>query len=275
MSADAATAMELHDVRFGFASRPDFLGPVSLKLAAGECWAVVGPNGAGKSTLLRIMAGLLEPHAGSVTVDGHSLNDLSIRDRARRIAFMPQQLPTELADTVTEVVLWGRHPHRGLGIFESADDRAQAERAMRVTGTLPFADRRLDTLSGGEAQRVHLAAALAQQTKILLLDEPTASLDLVHQQDIFRVLRHTAMADGVSVVVVTHDVNLAASYGTHALVLDDGGVAAAGPTKDVLTPEVLSPVYGVELISISTSEDSDRRWLVPAPGRIGTEIAQC
>lgn len=275
MDGDTSIALELHDVRFGYETKPDFLGPITLCVRAGECWALVGPNGAGKSTLLRVMAGLIRSSAGLLHVAGRHLGDLSVQDRAKLVAFLPQHVPTDLTDTVAEIVRLGRHPHRSFGLFESEQDHLEAERAMRVTGTLPFADRSLNTLSGGEAQRVHVAAALAQQARVLLLDEPTASLDIVHQQAIFRVLRQRAMADGIAVVVVTHDVNLAAPFCTHAIVLDSGRVAASGTTADVLTPEILSPVYGLELISISTSDESNRRWLVPVGGQLESGAGEC
>ncbi|MCH9001270.1 MAG: ABC transporter ATP-binding protein [Planctomycetes bacterium] len=264
MSPDHKPSLTLSEVRFGFESRTDFLGPVSLSVAGGECWAIVGPNGAGKSTLLRIMAGQLAPKSGSVTVCGRPMRQLASRARAKLVAFVPQHPMTDLDDSVREVVLMGRFPHRQFGLFESSEDQTQADRAMGITGTSLLADRRLKTLSGGEAQRVHVAAALAQGTDVLLLDEPTASLDLVHQQTIFRILHARAKSDGLAVVVVTHDVNLAAQFCTHVLVLDDGRCAAVGTPDDVLTPEVLAPVYNLELLALTSPDTPGRRWLVPA-----------
>ena len=263
MDPDAAAMLTLRDVRFGFAGRPDFLGPVTMSVDRGACWAIVGPNGAGKSTLLRLMAGLQQAHSGLVEFRGTPLEGMSSRARARRIAFVPQQTPHDLDFRVQDVVLLGRFPHRSLGLFESAEDYAIAERAMEVTGTLALADRAIATLSGGEAQRAHVAAALAQQTEVLLLDEPTASLDLKHQLGIFRLLRTRAATDGRAVVVVTHDVNLAAQFCSHVLVLDDGRPAAQGPPADVLLPEVLQPIYDVELTTLATPGKPDRRWILP------------
>jgi iron complex transport system ATP-binding protein len=237
-----------------------------MAIERGQCWAIVGPNGSGKTTLLRLMAGLSKPRAGQVEIDGVRLDAMSARARAQRVAFVPQQAPTDLDFCVRDIVLMGRFPHRTLGLFESADDYATADRAMEATETSCFADRRLATLSGGEAQRVHVAAALAQQTGILLLDEPTASLDLQHQLAIFGILHHRAAEDRLAVVVVTHDVNLAAQFCTHVLVLHDGHTAATGSPKEVLTPNVLRPVYGVELLALTVSGDPDRRWIVPTHG---------
>ncbi len=263
MSDSLPTMLELDGIRFGYPARPGFLGPISVQIARGECWAIVGPNGAGKSTLLRLMAGLLPPGGGSVRVLGQTLGGLSPRDRARRIAFVPQHPPADLDLTAGETVLLGRFPHRTLGLFESAEDHAATKRAMEMTETISFADRPLSTLSGGEAQRVHVAAALAQEPELLLLDEPTASLDLQHQLAIFGLLRRRTRGADLTVVAVTHDVNLAAMFCTHALLLDDGHVAAVGSPQTVLTPETLSPVYGVKLETLSVPGDPTRRVLVP------------
>jgi iron complex transport system ATP-binding protein len=264
-------ALHLHDLHFGFPRRPDFLGPVSLSVQPGDTWAIIGPNGAGKSTLLRLMAGLLPPNSGAIEWSGTSLAKLSPRTRAQTIAFLPQRSPTDFDLTVREVVLMGRFPHRSLGLFESANDQRIADEAMQTTAVSPLADRLLSTLSGGEAQRVHLAAALAQKPKLLLLDEPTASLDLEHQLSIFELLRRIARERGVAVVVVTHDVNLAARYCDHVLLLDDGRVAAVGSPREVITPAVLEPVYRVGLAAVPLS-GGDGDWIVPRAKSMASTI---
>ena len=266
MYPDEGERLTLRDVRFGYPRRPEFLGPISLAVRAGEFWAVVGPNGAGKSTLLRLMAGLTVPLSGEITQRGESLIRLSPRRRARSIAFVPQRTPCDLDATVRDVVLMGRFPHRLLGLFESALDHRIAEQAMATTQTLPFVDRALSTLSGGEAQRVHLAAAIAQEPRLLLLDEPTASLDIEHQLAIFSILQDRTRVDGLSVVVVTHDVNLAARFCTHVLLLNDGKAAAMGPPDAVVTPAVLEPVYGVRLASVEVPGEVGANWIVPISG---------
>jgi iron complex transport system ATP-binding protein len=265
VSADESPLLELAGIRFGFPERPDFLGPVDLSVKSGECLAVVGPNGAGKSTLLRLMAGLLKPQQGEVRVDGQSLPSLSPRARARRMAFLPQGISaSELDYSVREIVLMGRFPHRSWSLFESAEDHRIAEDAMATTATGLFADRPVQTLSGGEAQRVHIAAALAQQPDVLLLDEPTSSLDLQHQLGIFGLLHDLAVRDGLAVVVVTHDINLAARFGTKVLLMDNGRPAAYGKPEKVIKPSVLEPVYGVGLMVLTMSEGGRQRWIVPA-----------
>ncbi|UCE60042.1 MAG: ABC transporter ATP-binding protein [Phycisphaerales bacterium] len=261
MPPDPPAMLTLEDVRFGFPERPDFLGPVAVTVQRGECWAVVGPNGAGKSTLLKLMAGLHPPHVGEVRLGGGLIGKLSIRQRARQVAFVPQHVPVDVDMSVQDVVLMGRFPHRSLSLFESPEDREIARRAMEVTATSGLVKRSLATLSGGETQRVHIAAAITQQPELMLLDEPTASLDLQHQLAIFRILRDRAWYDGLAVVVVTHDVNLAARFCSHVLLLDEGQVASMGAPADVVTPDVLAPVYGVELATLG---GADYRWIVPA-----------
>ena len=148
-SPDTSAVLDLDDVRFGFATRPDFLGPITLDVRRGECWGIIGPNGAGKSTLLRLMAGLYKPRVGRVSVGPDRLTDLPLREQAKRLAFLPQHPPVDLEFAVRDIVLMGRFPHRSLGLFESADDHRIADRAMQITGTLCFADRAISTLSGG------------------------------------------------------------------------------------------------------------------------------
>lgn len=274
MAADACSMLNLEDVRFGFPTRPNFLGPITLSVDHGECWAIIGPNGAGKSTLLRLMAGLHKPHGGRVSIGGDALTDLSGRQRAKRMAFVPQHPPVDLDLSVRDIVLMGRFPYRSLSLFEAAEDYSIADRAMEITETLSFADRAIATLSGGEAQRVHVAAAIAQEPQLLLLDEPTASLDLQHQQAIFHILCDRAGRDGLAVVVVTHDVNLAARFCTRVILLSDGRAVATGSPAEVVTPEILGPVYGVELTTLKSPRDPDRRWVVPvgpARGRADSE----
>jgi iron complex transport system ATP-binding protein len=259
-------------VRYGYPACPDFLGPIDLAIHAGDCWAIVGPNGAGKSTLVRLLAGLRRPAAGSIELHGRRLGSLTPQERARRIAFLPQSACGALTDvqlTAHELVLMGRYPHRRIGLFESPEDWRIADEAMRITDVYGYRDRRLSTLSGGEAQRVHLAAALAQQPELLILDEPTTGLDLKHQIDLFEILRDQVSGCGPDAglrklsawMVVTHDVNLAARYATHVLLLHEGRAIASGPPQAVLRPSVLENVYGVRLHSLADAEGHP--WLVP------------
>ncbi|MFQ5495953.1 MAG: ABC transporter ATP-binding protein [Phycisphaerae bacterium] len=263
MTTDHGAILQLTDVRFGYAAPSPFLGPIDFELCPGQCWAVVGPNGAGKTTLLRLLAGLAKATSGSVHLRGRPIESLSHRDRARVIAYLPQHTPADLDLAVRDVVLMGRFPHRSMGLFESAEDHRIAERAMECTAVTALADRPLATLSGGEAQRVQLAAALAQAPAVLLLDEPTASLDLQHQLEIFGILRDRAAGGGLAVVVVTHDVNLAGQFCSNVMLLDKGRCVLAGPPDEVLTPATLESVYGVRLATLTLSDLPGRQWVVP------------
>ena len=251
-------------VRFGFAQRPDFLGPVTLTVRAGEFLTIVGPNGAGKSTLLRLIIGLLKAQRGVIELAGDPVETIPLRERARLAAFVPQQGVLAEDHTARELVLMGRFPHRTLGLFESERDHRAVEEALRITSTIELADRRMATLSGGESQRVHIAAAIAQEPRLLVLDEPTASLDIQHQLAVFSILRRLALRDGLGVVVVTHDVNLAAGFGTRVLLLSNGRVASLGEPGEVITPEVLEPVYGVKMMALHSRERPGAYWVVPA-----------
>lgn len=254
--------LRLDSVRFGYPGRGDFLGPVSMEVTAGQRWAIVGPNGAGKSTLLRLMAGLLRPTGGRIRIADMDNREIRSRDRARWLALLPQHPPHDLPITAREVVLMGRFPHRSLGMFESPGDHLAAERAMRTTGILELADRPIATLSGGEAQRVHLAAAIAQNPKVLLLDEPTASLDLQHQLTVLRILTDLAAKESVAVIMVNHDVNQALRFCSDAILLHRGQPVASGKPDSVLTPEVLRPVYGVSLADVCVPTRPDLRFVV-------------
>jgi iron complex transport system ATP-binding protein len=232
-------------MRFGYPeSAPLFTG-LDLDVRAGELLAIVGPNGAGKSTLLRLLVGILTPTQGEVALHGRPLSDWLGRERARRIALLPQDPLAPPDMTVAEVVRLGRHPYMGLRIFESPDDLAVVDQALSATQTLEFANRPMSTLSGGEAQRVHLAAALAQQPAVLALDEPTSSLDLAHQLRIFRLLRDLTRTASLAAVVVTHDVNLAGRFADRLCVLHRGAVAAVGTPADTMRAPLLAEVYGV------------------------------
>jgi ABC-type cobalamin/Fe3+-siderophores transport system ATPase subunit len=252
-----------NSIRFGYSGGAEFLGPISLAIEPGQCWAIVGPNGAGKSTLIRLLAGLLSPTQGNVTCDGRDLSEWTGRERARRISYVPQGFNAELDIRAADFVLMGRFPHRSLGLFESAEDHAQSEIAMRSTQTLEFADRRMDTLSGGERQRVCLAAALAQSAPMMLLDEPTAALDIPHQLRIFELLQSASRRDRLAVVVVTHDVNLAAMFCSHVLLLSQGRAVAIGTPDEVLIPAHLNRVYGASFAFATTPQAPNVKWIVP------------
>ncbi|MDE3155101.1 MAG: ABC transporter ATP-binding protein [Acidobacteriota bacterium] len=236
------------DVSFSYAGPAGarVLGDVSLRARRGDLIGILGPNGSGKTTLLKVLTGMLAPSAGSVTLDGVALASRSRRELARRIAFVPQDTVAAFDYTVLEVVLMGRYPHLGPFELEKADDLAAAHAALAATRTDAFAGRRFATLSGGERQRVAIASALAQAPDILLLDEPTASLDIGAQLDIATLLATLNREHGLTIVLSTHDLNFAGSLCRQLVLLSRGRVLAAGGTADVLTPATIRALYGVD-----------------------------
>ncbi len=219
---------------------------VSLAVPTGSLFGILGPNGSGKTTLLRILAGIIEPRSGRVLLDGADIRTLSRRAVARRIAVVPQETHLAFDYSVLEVALMGRYPHLGTFSLEGPRDVGIARDALAATGTLDFAARRFSTLSGGEKQRVVIASAVAQEPKVMLLDEPTASLDLGYQMEIASLVRQLNEAQAVTIVVATHDLNFAASVCSHVALLSRGRMVADGPTDSVLTRKSIEELYGVQ-----------------------------
>ena len=223
------------------------LSGLDLEVAAGSVVALAGPNGVGKSTLLKLIAGTMAPRRGTVRVDGRDVSRMTARERARLVAVVPQSPELPPGASALDVALMGRNPHLGLLSWESEDDVAIALDAMRQTGAAEFADRPVDRLSGGERQRVAVAMALAQQTPILLLDEPTANLDLAYQPAIMRLLREVA-GQGRAVVAAVHDLTLAAQFCDEIALLSNGRRIAHGPPWEALTEDLIRQVYGADVL---------------------------
>jgi iron complex transport system ATP-binding protein len=235
------------DVWFSYPGAAPTLQGLSLDVGSGDCVALVGPNGSGKSTLLSCLSGTRRPSRGDVSLDGRPLRTIPRREMATRVAVLPQGIPTTAPFTVEEIVQMGRFPYRGLlGAYTDADRRAVDE-ALRRTGTSGFRGKVASELSGGERQRVFLAKTLCQEPRILLLDEPTGSLDLRYQVAILSLVRDLHQADGIGVLAVLHDVNLAALFFDRVVVLDAGSVVADGSAEEVLTRGLLRDVYGVRV----------------------------
>ncbi|WKX69971.1 ABC transporter ATP-binding protein [Streptomyces sp. XD-27] len=218
---------------------------LDLEIPAGRVTALVGPNACGKSTALRALARLLKPAAGAVHLDGRDIAELSARDLALRLALLPQSPAAPDGITVRDLVARGRTPHQRWWRQWSQTDDAAVDAALEATGAAPLADRGLDELSGGQRQRVWIAMALAQDTSVLLLDEPTTYLDLAHQVDVLELVSELNRADGRTVVMVLHELNLACRYADHLIAMRDGEVAAAGPPTDVVTPDLVHDVFGM------------------------------
>lgn len=261
------TSLEVRGLAFSYGDR---LGPgtragsttladVNLEIPAGKIVAIVGPNGCGKSTLLKLLCGQLKPAAGQVIVQpsGEVLAKLSVPRIAQLMALVPQNTSVGFAFSVRQMVLMGRwavrqaNPGWASGLWEtsawSRDDVERAEAAMQAMDVQALATRPITQLSGGERQRVIVARALAQDTPIMLLDEPTSALDLSHQMELLEQLRTLAHAGQKTIVLVTHDLNLALEYADQAVVLERGRVVASGAVRETLTPAVLEAVYNVRM----------------------------
>ncbi len=218
------------------------LTDAELTVERGSFIALAGPNGAGKSTLMKLIAGLMKPHSGAITVMGKNISTLSARERARLVAMVPQEPELPPRTAAIDVALMGRNPHLGLLEWEGANDIEIALDALRMTDTQRMANRPVDQLSGGERQRVAIATALAQQAPVLLLDEPTASLDLAYQASIMLLLRALS-ASGTTIIAAVHDLTLAAQFCDRIALLSGGRFIAVGAPDHVLTQETILTAY--------------------------------
>ena len=228
--------------RYPGASR-DSLVDVSLAVGSGQFVAVLGPNGSGKTTLVRIALGALLPQAGSVTIEDTPAHEWPRQDLARVVGVVPQREDNLFPQRVRETVLLGRYPHLSMWGRERADDHAAVQRALAACDVAHLADRWVWSLSGGEYQRVRIARALAQEPKLLVLDEPGVSLDLKHEMGLFELVRGLVDSRGLGVLMITHDLNLAARFADSLLLLSEGRAIAAGTPAEVLTHEVVESVF--------------------------------
>ena len=244
--------LHLQQVSFGYDPPSQPLGGafslrgVSLAVERGSLTGLLGPNGCGKTTLLRLMAGVLRPREGAITFDGRAIAGIARRELARHVAVVPQETHPAFDYSVLEMVLMGRHPHLRAFQLEGPDDVTIAYDALAATGTAHLAARPYMSLSGGEKQRVVIASALAQQPDVLLLDEPTASLDLAYQLEVAALLARLHRERGVTIVLATHDLNLAASLCHRLVLIRSGRVLAQGATRDVLTGAMIRELYDVD-----------------------------
>ncbi len=233
-------------LRFAVGQR-SIVGPVDIALHRGQVVGLVGPNGSGKSTLVKMLARQIRPSGGSISLLGKPVSDFSDRAFARTVAYMPQFTPPAESMTVRELAALGRFPWHGtLGRF-GAQDAAKVEDALVGTDLAAMADRLVDSLSGGERQRAWLAMMLAQDTQCLLLDEPTSALDIAHQVEMLALVRRLSRERGLSVIIVLHDINMAARTCDTILALRDGRLVASGAPDDILEPAVLAGIYGLTM----------------------------
>ncbi len=245
------TILELDGIEAGYpaqASTPPVLRDLSLRVAPGEMLALIGPNGAGKSTVLRVASGLLAPRRGRAVLEGRDLTAISARARAQSIAVVPQESPLPSGLFVREMVSLGRTPYTRLLLGPTAADRQAVEWAISAVGIEALANRFVDELSGGERQRVILARALAQQPRLLLLDEPTANLDLHHQVSMLELVRGLTREHGLAVLAAVHDLQLAALYCDRLALLNRGELVSQGPPEAVLTAPLLLETFGQRVV---------------------------
>ena len=237
--------IEVENLSFGY-TQSEILKDLSFKVMSGAFVGIAGPNGAGKTTLLNLLCGLLSHKAGSIKIDAARIESYSVKKLAQKIAVVRQEFVPVFDFTVAEMVSMARTPYLGTFGFESKADKEIVAEALEMTDTAYFASRPLAELSGGERQRVFIARALAQSTAILLLDEPTSFLDLKHQVAIYDLLKATQLEKGKTIVVITHDINLAAQYCDEILLLGADSNYYIGKAEDVFSPEQIEKVFGVK-----------------------------
>ena len=239
------TSLAAEGLTLAYGERP-VIEELDLAVPAGRITAIVGANASGKSTLLRSMSRLLAPRAGRVLLDGKEVHRMPAKELARTLGLLPQSPIAPEGITVADLVGRGRHPHQGIFSRWNREDDAAVAAALQATQTTALAERAVDELSGGQRQRVWIAMALAQQTDLLLLDEPTTFLDVSHQIEVLDLLTDLNRLRGTTIVMVLHDLNLAARYADHLVALEEGRIHAAGDPADVLTEDCVRAVFGLE-----------------------------
>ena len=238
--------MKLENISFAYETLP-VLKDISLSTREQDFIGLIGPNGSGKSTLLKIMGAILKPDSGSIQFKESSLPKINKKLFAQSVSWIPQDHPMVFPFKVAEIVLMGRHPYLSPLSFESEEDFEISQRAMETTMTSQFADRYFNEISGGEKQRVMIASALAQDPEMMLLDEPTAALDLKYQIQILSILKNLNARHKMTLVMAMHDLNLASSFCNRLILLDEGQIVRDGTPEQVLKKDILEQVYGIEV----------------------------
>lgn len=261
-------AVELKNITFGYDKRK-ILNDISINILSGSFTSIIGPNGSGKSTLLKVISSLIAPESGVINLEGIDIKSMSQLDIARKVAVVPQENNIEYRFTVQDIVMMGRYPHLGRFQTESMGDYKLVGNSLEMTNTLHLKDRYINELSGGEKQRVIIARALAQQPKIILLDEPTSYLDIQHQVEVLELLDNLNKKEGLTVIAILHDINLAARFSSDMILLKNGVMIGKGSPKEVITLENLKNVYEIDMI-ISKNPYSDSPYVIPL-SRVGTK----
>lgn len=236
--------LEMRDVALGYNHHP-VLKDITFKALPGQLVGLIGPNGSGKSTIIKALSGLIRPAAGDILVDGRDIGSIPRRELACLVGVVPQLPLLPSTFTAFEIVLMGRNPHLGLFQSETREDYSIAREAMEKTGTIPLANRHVNELSGGEIQSLLIARVLVQQTSIILLDEPTANLDIGRQMDMLDLIKNLCQEKNITALAAIHDLNLAAQYCDRLLLIDDNGLYARGTPEEVITEANIKQVYGI------------------------------
>jgi iron complex transport system ATP-binding protein len=255
--------LKLDSVSFGY-NHAKVIDNITLEVKRGDFTGIIGPNGAGKTTLFKVITRVLKPWNGSITYKDKNISATGIRELAREIASVPQVIEAPFSFTVGEFVLMGRYPHSSMFSSPSQADLDIVNESLELTDAIEFKDRTLDRLSGGERQRVILAQALAQKPELLLLDEPTSHLDIGHQIAILDVVKKLNKKNGLTVIMVIHDLNLASEYCDQLILLDGGRVKVSGHPQDVIKYDIIEQVYKTVVV-VKNNPISNKPYVIPIP----------
>ncbi len=254
-------SIEVKNLKFGY--KEDLvLKDIFFDIKKGTFLSIIGPNGSGKSTILKILNNIYYPESASILIEGKDINKFKKKELARKIALVPQDTAINYEFTVEEVVLMGRHPYKGRFEMENKDDYKLVEDALKLTNTYYLKNRMITELSGGERQRVLIARALAQEPSIILLDEPTAHLDINHQIEILNLLKTLNREKGTTIVLVIHDINLGIRYSDEILMLNKGRILGRGKPEKVITKENIKEAYDLK-VEIDMNKHTDKIYLTP------------
>ena len=254
-------SIEVKNLKFAYKDEP-VLKNLHFNIKKGMFLSIVGPNGSGKSTILKLLNNIYHPESSSILIEGRDIRKFKRKELARKIALVPQDTAIDFEFTVEEVVLMGRHPYKGRFERENGEDHRMVEEAMELTNTLYLKDRMITELSGGERQRVLIARAIAQDPAIILLDEPTAHLDINHQIEILNLLKKLNKERGMTIVLVIHDINLGVRYSDEIIMLNQGKIIGRGKPENVITKENIREAYDLK-VEIDKNKHTDKIYLTP------------
>lgn len=253
--------LEVKNLKFGY-GKELILDGISFNVKKGEFLSIIGPNGSGKSTLLKTLNNLYPSKLGAISLDGEDINKLKKRDLAKKMALVLQYNTIEYEFTVEDIVLMGRHPHKGRFERENEEDYKIIEESLEMTNTLDLRDRVVTEISGGERQRVMIAKALAQRPSIILLDEPTSHLDINHQIEILKLLKKMNKENGTTIILVIHDINLGIRYSDRVIMLNEGKIVEIGDAEKVITKKNIRLAYDIN-VAIEKNQHTDSLYITP------------